>query len=300
VVLRGADGKWRHFTVPCTKNGKIPDEVLAERLPGYRVVGAGGGYLTVGGIKRWVDGALGAHGAWLLEPYEDLGTSVGFNIVTVEELRESARLAAEYRLQLCSHAIGDRANRETLDVYEEVLKGIDDGLDRRWRVEHAQHLHPDDVGRFAALGVVAAMQPIHCISDGPWVPVRLGDRRAEEGAYVWRDLLESGAVIASGTDVPVEAIDPIANFEAAVTRRMGNGEVFYTSQRLSREEALRSMTIDAAYAAFEEDSRGSLEIGKLADVTVLSEDLLTVPEERIGEVTVVATVVGGAVRYRAR
>jgi hypothetical protein len=275
------------------------NQVLAERLPGYSIVGAGNGYLTVGGIKRWVDGALGSHGAWLLEPYDDLPGSAGLNIVTVEELRESARLAAQYRLQLCSHAIGDRANRETLDVYQEVLSGEADGSDRRWRIEHAQHLHPDDVGRFAELGVVAAMQPIHCTSDGPWVPARLGDRRAREGAYVWRDLLDSGAVIASGTDVPVEPLDPIANFAAAVTRRMRNDEIFYPEQRMSREEALRSMTIDAAFAAFEEDVKGSFEVGKVADIAVLSDDLLTVPDELITTIRVVATIVGGEVRYRA-
>lgn len=276
------------------------NRTLAERLPGFRVYREGNEYLTVGGIKRWVDGALGSHGAWLLEPYTDLPTSTGLNIVTPQELRESARLAAEFRLQLCSHAIGDRANRETLDVYEEALATVPDGGERRWRVEHAQHLHRDDIGRFAELGVVAAMQPIHCVSDGPWVPVRLGERRAREGAYVWRDLLESGAVIASGTDVPVEDVDPIANFHAAVTRQTNDGSVFYPEQRMTRMEALRSMTRDAAWAVFEEDRKGTLEVGKLADITVLSLNPLTVPELEIRRTEVLFTVVGGAVRYRAR
>ena len=276
------------------------NRTLAERLPGFRVYREGNEYLTVGGIKRWVDGALGSHGAWLLEPYTDLPTSTGLNIVTPQELRESARLAAEFRLQLCSHAIGDRANRETLDVYEEALANVPDGGERRWRVEHAQHLHRDDIGRFAELGVVAAMQPIHCVSDGPWVPVRLGERRAREGAYVWRDLLESGAVIASGTDVPVEDVDPIANFHAAVTRQTNDGSVFYPEQRMTRMEALRSMTRDAAWAVFEEDRKGTLEVGKLADITVLSLNPLTVPELEIRRTEVLFTVVGGAVRYRAR
>lgn len=271
---------------------------LAERLPGYSVKDAGRGYLTVGGIKRYVDGALGSHGAWLLEPYSDLPTSIGFNIATPDELREAARLAAEHRLQLCSHAIGDRANRVALDVYQEVLAGLPDGTARRWRIEHAQHLDPADIGRFAALGVVAAMQPTHCTSDGPWVVQRLGERRAREGAYVWRDLLDSGALIASGTDVPVEDVDPIATFDAAVTRRLPDGTVFFGGQRMTRQEALRSMTLDAAYAAFEEGRKGSLEVGKLADLTVLSQNLLTVPEDAIGSTRVIATVVGGAVRYR--
>jgi hypothetical protein len=219
------------------------------------------------------------------------------NITNPEELAVTARLAAEHRLQLCTHAIGDRANRVTLDVYEEMLIRLADGDRRRWRIEHAQHLHPDDVGRFGELGVVAAMQPVHCSSDGPWVPLRLGEQRAREGAYVWRALLDQGAVIASGTDTPVEDVDPIANFYAAVTRRMADGSSFYPTQRMSREEALRSMTLDAAHAAFEEQRKGSLEVGKLADITVLSQDLLTVDEEEIPATRVLATVVGGAVRY---
>jgi predicted amidohydrolase YtcJ len=272
---------------------------LAERLPGYHVQDAGGGHLTVGGIKRYADGALGSHGAWLLEPYSDLPISTGFNIVTADELRQAARLAAEHHLQLCTHAIGDRANRMVLDVYQEVLSTLPDGTGRRWRIEHAQHLDPADIGRFAELGVVAAMQPTHCTSDGPWVVQRLGEERARQGAYVWRKLLDSGAVIDSGTDVPVEPIDPIATFFSAVTRRLPDGSVFFGDQRMTRPEALRSMTLDAAYAAFEERRKGSLEVGKLADITVLSQDLLTVPEEAIPSTRVVATVVGGRVAYRA-
>ncbi len=275
------------------------NESLAAGLPGYEVYRKGDDHLTVGGIKRWVDGALGSHGAWLLEPYSDLPGSIGFNIVTPDELRESARLAAEHGLQLCSHAIGDRANRVTLDVYEETISSRDDGRDLRWRVEHAQHLDPEDLPRFAELGVIAAMQPIHCTSDGPWVPVRLGDDRSRDGAYMWRDLLDSGAVIASGTDAPVERVDPLASFYAAVTRRLPDGTDFYPAQKMTREEALRAYTLDAAYAAFEEDIKGSLEPGKLADITVLSKDILVVPAEEILETRVLYTIVGGEVRYRA-
>jgi predicted amidohydrolase YtcJ len=276
------------------------NDALAAGLPGYRVYREAGDMLTVGGIKRWIDGALGSHGAWLLEPYTDLPSSTGLNIVTAEELRESARLALEYDLQLCSHAIGDRANRVALDVYEEAYETVPEPRDLRWRIEHAQHLHPDDIPRFAEIGVVAAMQPIHCTSDGPWVPVRLGEERSRTGAYVWRDLLDSGAVIASGTDVPVEAVDPIPSFYAAVTRRMADGSAFYPDQAMTRMEALYARTMGAAYAAFEDDIKGSLEIGKLADVTVLSRDILTVPEEEILGTDVVATIVGGKLRYRAR
>jgi predicted amidohydrolase YtcJ len=274
------------------------NESLAAGLPGYEVYRQEG-HLTVGGIKRLVDGALGSHGAWLLEPYSDLPDSIGFNIVTPDELRESARLAAEYRLQLCSHAIGDRANRVTLDVYEETIASRADGRDLRWRVEHAQHLDPADLPRFVELGVIAAMQPVHCTSDGPWVPVRLGDERSRDGAYMWRDLLDSGAVIASGTDAPVERVDPLASYYAAVTRRLPDGTDFYSAQSMSRHEALRSYTLDAAYAAFEEDIKGSLEPGKLADITVLSKDILEIPPEEILETKVLYTIVGGEVRYRA-
>ena len=275
------------------------NQELAEGLPGYRVYREGGGFLTVGGIKSWVDGALGSHGAWMLEPYTDLPESTGLNIVTPDELRESARLAAEYGLQLCSHAIGDRANRVTLDIYQETIDARSDGRDLRWRVEHAQHLSLDDIPRFEELGVIAAMQAVHCTSDGPWVPLRIGDERSETGAYVWRSLLDSGAVIAGGTDVPVESVDPIPDYQAAVTRVMNTGIAFYPEQSMTREEALRARTIDAAYAAFEEDIKGSLEVGKLADITVLSRDILTVPDEEIADTNVLYTIVGGKVRYRA-
>jgi predicted amidohydrolase YtcJ len=275
------------------------NEDLAASLPGYEMYRVGDGYLTVGGIKVFADGALGSHGAWLLEPYSDLPDSTGHNVTAVEELRESARLAAEHGLQLCTHAIGDRANREILDIYEEIISSRADGSELRWRVEHAQHIDPGDLPRFAELGVIAAMQPIHCTSDGPWVPVRLGEQRSREGAYVWRSLLDSGAVIAAGTDAPVEPIDPIASYHAAVTRQLPDGSLFYPEQAMTREEALRSYTIDAAYAAFEEDIKGSLEVGKLADITVLSKDILEVPAEEILDAKVLYTIVGGEVRFRA-
>jgi predicted amidohydrolase YtcJ len=276
------------------------NESLAAGLPGYRVHRVGGDYLTVGGIKRWVDGALGSHGAWLLEPYTDLPTSTGLNIVTVEELQETARLALEHDLQLCSHAIGDRANRVTIDVYEGAYETVPEPRDLRWRVEHAQHLHPDDIARFAEIGIVAAMQPTHCTSDGPWVPVRLGEERSRTGAYVWRSLIEKGAVIASGTDVPVEPVDTMPSFHAAVTRRMADGTAFYPDQVMTRMEALRARTMGAAYAAFEDDVKGSLKVGKLADVTVLSRDILTVPEDEILDTEVLYTIVGGVVRHRGQ
>jgi predicted amidohydrolase YtcJ len=215
----------------------------------------------------------------------------------MEALHETARLAMEHDYQLCVHAIGDRANREVLDVYEAAFQASPDRSDLRWRIEHAQHLHPDDIPRFGELGVIAAMQGIHCTSDGPWVMPRLGEQRAREGAYVWRTLWDTGAVISNGTDAPVEDVDPIASYYATVSRVMPNGEVFFPEQRLSRMEALQTYTIKSAYAGFEEDIKGSLTPGKLADITVLSRDILTIPEDEIPATEVVYTIVGGKVMY---
>ena len=275
-----------------------PNQELETRLGDYMLIGLGDNHLTVRSVKRLIDGALGAHGAWLLEPYESLPSSTGLNTTPVEVMKETARIAIEKGFQLCTHAIGDRANRETLNIYEEAFQAHPDKTDLRWRIEHAQHLHPEDIPRFGELQVIPSMQTIHCTSDGPWVIKRLGEQRAEEGAYVWRKLMDSGVKICNGTDAPVEDVDPIPNFYAAVTRKMKNGEAFYPDQCLTREEALRSYTINAAYAAFEENIKGSLIKGKLADVTVLSQDIMTIPEEDILSTKVIYTIVGGKVLYK--
>jgi predicted amidohydrolase YtcJ len=267
-------------------------------LPEYKIIGLGDNHLTVRAIKRIIDGALGSHGAWLLEPYTDMPASMGLNTEPLEEMKETARLAIEHGFQFCTHAIGDRANRETLDIYEEAFAAFPDKHDLRWRIEHAQHLHPADIPRFAELGVIASMQGCHCTSDGPWVPRRIGDKRAEEGAYVWRKLLQSGAIICNGTDAPVENVDPLANFYSSVTRQLPDGSQFYPDQCMTRAEALRSYTINAAYAAFEEEIKGSLSVGKLADITVLSQDILTVPAAEILDTEVLYTIVGGEIKYQ--
>lgn len=272
------------------------NDAIRAALPEIRTVGYGDGFLTVRAIKHWIDGALGSHGAWLLEPYSDLASSTGLNTTPIGTLEESAEIALENDLQLCVHAIGDRANRETLDLFERAFSGRD-GAALRWRIEHAQHLHPNDIPRFASLGVIASMQAVHCTSDGPWVLERLGEQRAREGAYVWRSLLDSGALVTNGTDAPVEDVDPLPSLYAAVSRRMANGEVFYPAQVMTRAEALASYTLSNARAAFEEQDKGSLEPGKLADVTVLDKDLTTVPEDEIPDARVLWTVVGGQVRY---
>ncbi len=270
----------------------------APKLAQYRMIDYGNGHLTVRAIKRAIDGALGSRGAWLLEPYADKPDSTGLNTTPVDEIRETARLAMQHGYQLCVHAIGDRANRETLNIFEEAFKANPDKKDVRWRIEHSQHLHPTDIPRFGKLGVIASMEGIHCTSDAPYVLARLGPKRAEEGAYVWQKLMKSGAVVTNGTDAPVEDVDPIASYYATVSRKLKDGSVFYPDQRMSRIEALRSYTIQGAYAAFEENSKGSLKVGKYADLVVLSKDIMTVPEDQIPTAQVMYTIVGGQVRYK--
>jgi predicted amidohydrolase YtcJ len=274
------------------------NELLEKKLQDYKIIGMADNHLTVRAIKRSLDGALGPHGAWLLKPYEDLPSSVGLNTTPIDVMKETARLAMENDFQFCVHAIGDRANRESLDIFEEAFNSQPEKKDLRWRIEHSQHLHPDDIPRFGQLGVIASMQGIHCTSDGPYVIKRLGEKRAKEGAYVWQELMKRGAVICNGTDVPVEDIDPIACFYATVTRKTKDGIVFYPEQRMTREEALRSYTLDCAYAAFQEEILGSLTRGKLADITVLSKDIMTVPDDEIQSAEVIYTIIGGKVMYK--
>lgn len=271
---------------------------LRQHLGRARMIGYGDDMLTVRSIKVSIDGALGSHGAWLLEPYTDMPSTAGLNTAPLEAVRTTAQLAVDHGYQLNIHAIGDRGNREVLDIYEATFARKPSAMERRWRIEHAQHLHPDDIARFGKLGVVAAMQAIHATSDAPWVPKRLGDWRAETGAYVWRDLMNAGVVVTNGTDVPVEHIDPIASFYAAVSRKTNTGDVFYADQRMTRMEALESYTINNAYAAFEEAIKGSLTPGKLADIVVLSKDILTIPEDEIPTAHVELTILGGKVAYR--
>jgi len=263
-----------------------------------RLIGAANNHLTVRAIKRYMDGALGSRGAWLLEPYSDLPSSTGLNTESLTDLDQTARIAIANRYQLAIHAIGDRANREVLNLYERVFAANPGKTDLRWRIEHAQHLDPADIPRFARLGVTAAMQGTHATSDGPMVIPRLGPRRAEEGAYVWRSLFNTGAHIANGTDAPVEDVSPLQCFYASVTRRMKNGQEFYPAQRMTRMEALRSYTAENAYAAFEENLKGALKPGMLGDITVLSKDILTIPDDELLTTQVDYTIIGGKVAYR--
>jgi predicted amidohydrolase YtcJ len=275
---------------------RASNEELAEKLPDYKIIAAGDDRLTVRAIKRSIDGALGSHGAWLLEPYNDLPESSGLPR-DIEGIYETAQLAIEHGFQLGVHAIGDRGNRVVLDIYEETFQENPDQEDIRWRIEHAQHLHPEDIPRFGELGVIASMQGIHATSDGPWVEPRLGEERAEWGAYVWQDIMKAGGMVTNGTDAPVEDVDPLASFYATVSRVMNNGEVFYPEQRMNRMEALKSYTINVAYSGYEEDIKGSLEVGKLADVTVLTKDIMTISENEIPSTEIAYTIVGGEVMY---
>ncbi|MFB3852739.1 MAG: amidohydrolase [Vicinamibacterales bacterium] len=274
------------------------NERIAQNAAKYKLVDANGKHVTVRAIKRLADGALGPRGAWLLEPYEDAPQVTGLNTYPMDQLAETAKLAIENGWQLAVHAIGDRANRETIDVYEAAMKAHPNQTDVRWRIEHAQHISAADIQRFGRLGIIASMQGIHATSDGPYVLARLGAARAEEGAYVWQKLMKSGALICNGTDAPVEEVSTIPNFHALVTRKMANGQAFYPEQRMSREEALRAYTLNGAFAAFQEASRGSLAVGKLADIAVLSTDIMTVPEDEILSAQIAYTIVGGKVLYK--
>ena len=256
-------------------------------------------FLTVRSIKAQLDGALGSHGAWLLQPYTDLPESSGLVLKPLPILKKTAALALSYGFQLNTHAIGDRANQEILNLYENAVAENKQILrDLRWRVEHAQHIHPRDVPRFGKLGVIASIQGVHCTSDGPWIATRLGEKRTKMTSYPWRNLIDTGAIVANGTDTPVESINPIASFYSSVSRTMNNSERFHPSQSMNRVEALKSYTINNAIASFEEEYKGSIEVGKLADLVVLSENLLEVPDDQILSTQVDLTIVGGAIKYQ--
>ncbi|HRE66237.1 MAG TPA: amidohydrolase family protein [Cyclobacteriaceae bacterium] len=259
--------------------------------------------LTIRAIKLNCDGALGSRGAWLLEPYSDRPEFSGMPTLSMDTVLKISREGLKYGFQVCSHAIGDRANREILDRYEIAFSENPAATNHRYRIEHAQHLHPDDIPRFGKLGVIPAMQAIHLSSDRPWAIERLGEKRIKEGAYMWQSLLKSGAVIVNGTDVPVEPINPIASFFASVTRQTLKGEPeggYEPAEKMTRGQALRSYTLDAAYGAFEENSKGSIKPGKLADFVVFNKDLMTVPDTEILSTEVSMTILGGKILYEKK
>ena len=280
---------------------------------------------TVRAIKMYVDGALGSRGAALIEPYNDDPGNRGLTVNSFEEIRMVTSEALAHGFQVCTHAIGDRGNNIVLNAYEQAMQqNPRRARDARLRIEHAQVLDPADIPRFKKLGVIPSMQPTHCTSDMEWAEARLGSARIR-GAYAWRSLLDDGNIIPGGSDFPVESPNPLLGIYAAITRQDLNGiphsaddvahlfqlssegirdssvftDGWYASQRMTRVEALRAFTIWGAYAEFGENEKGSIEKGKLADIVVLSKDIMTIPPIEIPSASVVATIVGGKIKYSA-
>jgi hypothetical protein len=257
--------------------------------------------VTIRSVKLNCDGALGSRGAWLLEAYTDRPGHFGHETLPMEFVKETSLNGLQNGFQVCAHAIGDRANREILDRYEAAFTELPDLTnDHRFRIEHAQHLHPDDIPRFAELGVIPAMQAVHMSSDRPWAIDRLGEKRIKEGAYMWQALLQTGIPIVNGTDVPVEPLNPIASFYASVSRKTLKGTPdggYEPAQKMTRDQALRSYTLDAAYGAFEEEIKGSITVGKLADFTIYNQDIMKVDENELLNTEIAMTIFNGNVVY---
>lgn len=265
--------------------------------------GMGSEFLKLGALKAFADGSLGSRTAWMFEPFDDDPANHGLPMPLLDppsRIEAEARGADGSGLQLAIHAIGDRAIATILDLYEKI--GGEHSRERRFRIEHAQHVRPQDFARFAKLGVIASMQPYHAIDDGRWAEKRIGHERARS-SYAWRSLLKAGAPLAFGTDWPVAPLDPLLGIYAAVTRATLDGkhpEGWFLEEKLTIEEALRAYTTGSAYAAFEEKEQGTIAPGKLADAVVLSDDLFAISPEKIKDVHVVLTVVGGKVVYQAK
>lgn len=272
---------------------------MADRLAAYRMIGYGDNFLTVRTIgEKVLDGALGTHGGWLLQPYADMPSSNGLNVVPLAEIEASAKLAMQHGYQMAIQGIGDRAYRELLNIYEAEFEKHPDKTDLRWRIEHAQVIHPDDIARTVELGIIPAVQGIFACSDGPWVVERLGEQRTRERGYIFNTLAEAGLVPTNGTDPPVDEISPIGSFHCSVTRELADGTVFYSEEAYPRDRALYSYTMGNAIAAFEEDIKGSITPGKLADLAILSQNILEVPNDALLDTEITMTMVGGKIRYR--
>jgi predicted amidohydrolase YtcJ len=278
---------------------------LGELTPFFRrgpLIDYANHHLAVRAIKIVADGALGSRGAAMLEPYSDEPSTSGLLTTPPDEVYAQTLAASRAGFQTAIHAIGDRANRLVMDVFERVQREVPGARALRMRNEHAQILDAAEIPRFAALDVVASMQPTHATSDMPWASTRIGPARTQEGAYVWRKLVTAGATIAAGSDFPVEEPNPMLGFYAAITRQDPSGSPpggWMPDQRLSRDEALRAFTLNAAYAANAETFLGSLQAGKLADLVVLSNDIMRAAPKDILATTVRLTMVGGEIVYSA-
>ena len=280
--------------IPIVHWEKLRDAAIAHNM--------GDDFIKLGGVKAFADGSLGSATAWMYEPFADDPANRGIPLPLMSppaKMESLAKGADQAQIQICIHAIGDRAIAEILDIY--VRLGGGNPAARRFRIEHAQHMRPQDFARFAKLGVIASMQPYHAIGDGRWAEKRLGHERAR-WSYAWRSMLDAGAPLAFGSDWPVAPLSPILGIYAAVTRATLDGKHpggWFPEQRLTVEEALRAYTQGSAYAAFQENDKGSIIPGKLGDVVVLSDDLFTIPPAKIKDAHAVMTIVGGKIVYRA-
>ncbi|MCW8845781.1 MAG: amidohydrolase [Gammaproteobacteria bacterium] len=296
------EGKLRVRLALMLQASTSKDPLLQEWYKHGPAIRLGNNFLTVRSIKLYADGAIGSRGAWLFKEYSDRPGHFGHWTIPMEEVYQISTDALTYGFQVATHAIGDRANHEVLNMYEKAFKeNPDKARDARFRIEHAQHLGAEDIPRFGELGVIASMQGNITPYVRPWAVDRLGLERIREGASVYRKLLETGAVIVNGSDVPVVGINPIISFYGSVTRQTLDGVPeggYEPDQKMTRLEALRSYTLNAAFAGFEEDIKGSIEVGKLADFTVFSQDLLQVPDSQILDTVVEYTIVGGKVRFQ--
>jgi predicted amidohydrolase YtcJ len=257
--------------------------------------------LRTGGLKGFADGSLGSTTALFLDPYLDEPDSCGIpsdEMFPDGAMLERVRGADKAGLQVLIHAIGDRANAEVLSIYEQVVKENGDG-NRRFRIEHAQHLRPHDISRFAHHQIIASMQPSHAIDDGRWAEKRIGPERVKT-TYAFRSLLDSGAMLAFGTDWTVAPLNPLRSIYAAVTRRTIDGkhpDGWISEQKISVEEAVQAYTIGSAYAEFQDKEKGSITPGKLADMVLLSDDIFSIDPVKLRDVKILKTIVGGKITW---
>jgi hypothetical protein len=254
--------------------------------------------LTIRSVKVFADGALGSRGAAMTAPYSDAPQTKGLMVTSEAQLTDLTRRCLQKGFQVCTHAIGDAANHMVLDAYQKAQKDTG-AAGARLRIEHAQVVAPEDIPRFARLGIIASMQPAHCTSDMAWAGTRVGPERVK-GAYAWRSILKTGAHLPLSSDFPGETLSPFAGWYAAITRQDAAGNPpggWYPDQRLTLDEALRGYTREAAYAEFEEKDKGSIEIGKLADLTVISRDITKAAPKELLTTSVVKTYVGGTLVY---